>query len=151
MENNIISDFSFPLKTNVRRCPNCGIEVGDWDFCNKCGTNLKADIVPELVPPDPTTLEPISNENLQDDNIVVLTDEEGNEVAFEFLDLIQYRDKEYVVLLPNTDEADEVVILQLEYADDETESYLNVDNEYTLQAVFEMFKQRAKDDFDFID
>lgn len=74
MENNIISDFSFPLKTNVRRCPNCGIEVGDWDFCNKCGTNLKADIVPELVPPDPTTLEPISNGNLQDDNIVVLTD-----------------------------------------------------------------------------
>lgn len=107
--------------------------------------------MPEFVPPDPTTLEPISNENLQDDNIVVLTDEEGNEVAFEFLDLIQYRDKKYVVLLPNTDEADEVVILQLEYADDETESYLNVDNEYTLQAVFEMFKQRAKDDFDFVD
>ena len=36
-------------------------------------------------------------------------------------------------------------------ADDETESNLSVDNEYTLQAVFEMFKQRAKDDFDFVD
>ena len=91
------------------------------------------------MPPNLTIPKPISNENLQDDNIVVLTDEEGNEVAFEFLDLIQYRGKEYVVSLPNTDEADEVVILQLEYADDETESYLNVDNEYTLQAVFEMF------------
>lgn len=149
MDNNIIPDFW--VSQNIRRCPNCGIEVGDWDFCNKCGTNLKTDNVPEFVPHEPTNPEPISNENRKDDNIVVLTDEEGNEVSFEFLDLIQYRGKEYVVLLPNTDEAEEVVILQLEYADDETESYLSVENEYTLEAVFEMFKQRAKDDFDFVD
>lgn len=149
MNNNIIPDFW--VSQNIRICPNCGIEVGDWDFCNKCGTNLKTDNVPEFVPPESTNPEPISNENPKDDNIVVLTDEEGNEVSFEFLDLIQYRGKEYVVLLPNTDETEEVVILQLEYADGETESYLSVDNEYTLQAVFEMFKQRAKDDFDFVD
>lgn len=52
---------------------------------------------------------------------------------------------------PVSDEADEVVILQLEEADDETESYISVDNELTLQTVFEIFKERAKDIFDFID
>lgn len=65
--------------------------------------------------------------------------------------LIPYRSKEYVVLLPTSEDADEVVILQLEEADDETESYINVDNELTLQAVFEIFKERAKDTFNFID
>lgn len=85
------------------------------------------------------------------DNIIVLNDDDGNEVEFEFLDPIPYRGKEYVVLLPVSDEADEVVILQLEEADDETESYISVDNELTLQAVFEIFKERAKDTFNFVD
>ncbi len=59
--------------------------------------------------------------------------------------------KEYVVLLPSYDDADEVVILQLEEVDDEAESYISVDNELTLQAVFEIFKEKAKDEFNFVD
>ena len=58
-----------------------------------------------------------NNEQL-DDNIVVLNDEEGNEVQFEFLDLIDYEGEEYVILLPVAEtedaEADEVVILKTE-------------------------------------
>ena len=34
------------------------------------------------------------------DNIIILNDEDGNEVQFEFLDLIDYDEEEYVVLLP---------------------------------------------------
>lgn len=88
---------------------------------------------------------------MENDNIIILNDDSGNEVEFEFLDLVPYRGKEYVVLLPVSDDADEVVILRLEEADDETESYISVDNELTLQAVFEMFKERAKDTFNFVD
>lgn len=88
---------------------------------------------------------------LESENIIVLNDDEGNEIEFEFLDIIHYRGKEYVVLLPPSDEADEVVILQMEEADDETESYISVDNELTLQAVFEIFKEKAKDIFNFVD
>ena len=69
---------------------------------------------------------------MENNNIVILNDNNGNEVEFEFLDLIPYRGKEYVVLLPVSDEADEVVILQRE-EDDDTESYISVDNELTLQ------------------
>lgn len=72
-------------------------------------------------------------------------------MEFDFLDLIPYRGIEYVVLLPTSDDADEVVILQLEEVDDETENYITVDNELTLQAVFEIFKERAKDTFVFVD
>lgn len=85
------------------------------------------------------------------DNLIILNDEEGNEVEFEFLDLITYRGKEYVVLLPEDEDADQVVILQVEEIDAENERYIGVENEFTLSAVFELFKERHKDDFNFVD
>ena len=90
------------------------------------------------------------------DNIIVLNDEEGKEVQFEFLDLIEYENEEYVVLLPleddEEDEAGEVVILKVEDTDsDDEESYVSVDDQETLNTVFEMFKEKFKDEFNFID
>ena len=77
-------------------------------------------------------------ENEEMDNIIILNDEEGNEVEFEFLDLIEYEGEEYVVLLPaeETDDAGEVVILQVEDIDTEEESYISVEDEDTLNKVF---------------
>ena len=46
------------------------------------------------------------------DNFVVLTDEEGNEVEFEFLDSVEYGDATYVILLPTDDNG--VLIMELE-------------------------------------
>lgn len=86
---------------------------------------------------------------MADDNIIVLNDENGNEVQFEFLDLISYRQKEYVVLLPLTDSDEQVVILQLEEADEETENYISVENEFVLETVFALFKERNRDYFTF--
>ena len=56
---------------------------------------------------------------MDEDNIITLNDENGNEVEFEFLDLIPYRQNEYVVLLPIGDSDGQVVILQLKEIDDE--------------------------------
>ncbi len=91
------------------------------------------------------------------DNIIVLNDEDGNEVNFEFLDLVELDGEEYVILLP-TDEGDnesepgEVVILQVEDTDSEDEeSYVSVEDEEVLNKVFEIFKEKFKDEFDFID
>lgn len=84
-----------------------------------------------------------------DDNIIILNNDEGNEIGFEFLDLISYRQKEYVVLLPVDNNDAQVVILQLEEVDDETESYIGVENEFILEIVFALFKERNKDFFEF--
>ena len=93
------------------------------------------------------------NEEL--DNTIILNDEEGKEVKFEFLDLIEYEDEEYVVLLPieeDEEEAGEVVILKVEDSEsEEEESYVSVDDEETLNTIFEMFKEKFKDEFNFID
>ena len=87
------------------------------------------------------------------DNIIVLNDEEGKEVKFEFLDLIEYEDEEYIILLPiEEEESDEVVILKVEDTDsEEEESYVSVDDEEVLNTVFEIFKEKFKDEFNFID
>lgn len=85
-----------------------------------------------------------------DNTRVTLTDENGNDVKFEFLDLIEYDNKEYVVLLPEDEEADEVTILRLiDTGDDETEEYESVDDEELLYTIFEIFKEKFKDEFDF--
>ena len=91
------------------------------------------------------------------DNIVILNDEEGNEVKFEFLDLVELEDEEYVVLLPVTEEGEEeegeVVILKVEDTDEESdeESYVSIEDEETLNQVFDIFKEKFKDDFNFVD
>ena len=98
------------------------------------------------------------DENEELDNIIVLNDENGNEVKFEFLDLVELDDEEYVVLLPVTEEGEEeegeVVILKVEDNDDEDseeESYVSIEDEETLNKVFEIFKEKFKDDFNFVD
>ena len=96
-----------------------------------------------------------NNEEL--DNIVTLKDEDGNDVKFEFLDEIEYQGEQYVVLLPadkKDSDADEVVILQLEKPATEgsdEETYVSVDDDNILNAVFEIFKEKFKDEFNFID
>ena len=88
-------------------------------------------------------------------NIIILNDENGNEVKFEFLDLIEYESEEYVVLLPIDEDGEnddgEVVILKLEDSDTDEESYVSVDDETVLNAVFEIFKDKFKDEFNFTD
>lgn len=96
------------------------------------------------------------NENMEElDNIIVLNDENGEEVPFEFLDVIEYEGEEYVVLLPveeNEEDSDEVVILKIEDTEnEEEESYVSVDDEETLNTVFAIFKDKFKDEFNFIE
>lgn len=86
---------------------------------------------------------------MDEENIIVLNDENGNEIEFEFLDLISYRQKEYVVLLPLKDSDDQVVILQIEADDEETENYISVENEFVLNTVVALFQERNKDFFTF--
>ena len=90
-------------------------------------------------------------------NIIVLNDENGNEVQFEFLDLIEYDSEQFVVLLPVLEEGQEddgeVVILKVDDSEEnaDEESYVSVDDEETLTAVFEIFKDKFKEEFNFTD
>ena len=97
------------------------------------------------------------DENMEEtDNIIILNNENGEEVKFEFLDLIDLDDEKYVVLLPVTEDEEndgEVVILKLEDSDEdsEEESYVSVEDEDILMKVFNIFKEKLKDEFNFVD
>ena len=121
------------------QCVICGKEINDSsNFCKYCGS--------------PTIgAYNTSNQNANEDNRIELTDENGNTSYFELLDLITYRNCEYVVLLPENEDADEVVILQVESLSDETENYISVENQQILDAVFQIFKERNRDFFIFTD
>lgn len=93
----------------------------------------------------------MANEELMEEEveIISLTDEDGKETKFEYLDCIDYNGKEYLVLLPAEDNSAEIVILEIEPVDEENENYISVEDQDTLDAVYEIFKERFKDVFTF--
>ena len=96
----------------------------------------------------------MENENLipeEDDSIITLTDENGNDAQFEYMDCIEYEGTEYLVLMPVETEDNELVILAIEPVDEENENYLAVEDEAVLEAVYAIFKERYKDVLNFAD
>ena len=93
----------------------------------------------------------MANEELLEEEIQILTltDENGTETQFEYLDCIEYEGKEYLVLLPAEDESAEIIILEIEPVDEENENYLAVEDQETLDVVYGIFKERFKDVFTF--
>ena len=87
------------------------------------------------------------------ENVVTLTDEDGVEVDFEILDVVPYEGGEYAVLLPVDDESDVVDAVILEVLasgeEDEEDMLQGVDDRAVLDAVFGLFIERNKDEFNF--
>ena len=87
----------------------------------------------------------------EETSILSLTDENGEEVEFEYLDCIEFQGKEYLVLIPVESDEAEIVILEVEPVDEETENYLSVQDEGILNAVYAIFKEKFQDSLDFAD
>ena len=81
----------------------------------------------------------------EESNILTLTDENGEEINFEYLDCIEYQGVEYLILAPEGDEEGETVILEVQPVDEENENYIGVEDEAVLDAVFAIFKEKYKD------
>ena len=87
----------------------------------------------------------------EEESILTLTDENGEDMDFEYLDCIEYQGTEYLVLMPADEGSNEIVILAIEPVDEENENYLAVEDEAVLDAVYGIFKERYKDVLDFAD
>ena len=97
----------------------------------------------------------MSNMDEERDDIVVLVGEDGEEVEFEHIDTIEMNGNEYVVLIPveeqENEEVEEVVILKVDHSDDGEDSFVTIDDEDELNNVFEEFKTRMEEEYDFED
>lgn len=79
------------------------------------------------------------------EDIIVLTDEEGQEIEFELLDLIEYQGEEYAVLYPAEGGEDELVhILRVisENLDDQEARYEGLDDQELIETVYRIFRKR---------
>ena len=85
----------------------------------------------------------------EEESILTLTDENGVETNFEYLDCIEQDGKEYLVLMP--EDTNEIVILEVQPIDEENENYIAVEDEAILEAVYGIFKERYKDVLQFED
>ena len=87
------------------------------------------------------------------DDVLVLVDEKGEEVEFEYLDTMSMNGCEYAILLPLEDDEDaeteEVVILKLEKDENGEDSFISVDDQDELHEVFEAFKKKVQEQYDF--
>ena len=87
----------------------------------------------------------------EESSLLTLTDENGIETEFEYLDCITYNEIEYLVLIPAQEDANEIVILEVQPVDEENENYVAVEDESILDAVYDIFKERFKDILTFED
>lgn len=86
------------------------------------------------------------------EEIVVLEDEEGNELEFALADKIPYGEKVYAVLLPMAEDDGGIVILEYEENDgEEGDLFTDVEDEEILNAVFDLFRDKHAEEFDFVD
>ena len=96
----------------------------------------------------------MENEELlqeEEASLITLTDDNGVETTFEYLDCIEYQCKEYLVMIPAEEDANEIVILEIEPVDVENENYLAVEDEAVLDAVYTIFKERYQEVLNFAD
>lgn len=83
--------------------------------------------------------------DFDEDSFITLTDENGNEVDFLLLDVMEYEGAEYLVLMPLTDEdgeedEEQLFFLRADKTDD-GEVYSSVEDEALLNAIADAYEK----------
>ena len=89
-------------------------------------------------------------ENMDQENLVELVDEEGNEVTFEHLMTLEHKGASYICLVPAEPmedvEEDELVIMRIETDDEGNDYYATIDSDEELEEVFNKYLEIAEAD-----
>lgn len=93
------------------------------------------------------------NNNIPEENepdYITLTDENGNDVSFEIVGEVEYKERWFAVLIPFDEEDDGIVILEEVTSDDpEFIDFVGIDDEKLLNEVFEEFKKNYSGEYEF--
>ena len=85
---------------------------------------------------------------ISENELIELIDDDGNIVKFKLLDVTEYKNEKYTLLLsaePNDDIADdEVLIFRLNEKEQTLET---IDDENLLQEVFDFYRQEAEEEY----
>jgi putative Holliday junction resolvase len=76
---------------------------------------------------------------IQSDNIITLTDEDGGEHEFEVLEVLEVEQKAYAILQPTDTKDDEAIILRIEKDEGGNEVLVNIEDDDEWDRVAEMY------------
>ena len=82
---------------------------------------------------------------IENDNRVVLTNDQGEEVEFEHIDTIDMDGEYYVLLLPVAEPDDGVVILKFDKDENGEEILVGVDNDEEAMAVLQKYDESVEE------
>ncbi|MCD8161505.1 MAG: DUF1292 domain-containing protein [Clostridiales bacterium] len=91
---------------------------------------------------------PMLDEFEQDE--LILTDEDGNDITFQLLDVITHQGGRYLVLQDPEDENYVVIMREEEQHGDES-TFTELEDEALLETIFALFKERNQETIDFDD
>lgn len=78
-------------------------------------------------------------DELETNNIIVLTDEDGGEHEFAVLEVLEVDKKTYAVLQPTDTQEDEAIILRVEEDEDGNPILLNIEDDDEWEKVAETY------------
>ena len=81
----------------------------------------------------------------EQEEIIELTDKEGNKIKFKIIDAFEKNNEEYAILLPE-DSEDEVVIFKVLYSDDEEAEYIEITDDKLADEIFDEFVKRIDEE-----
>lgn len=85
------------------------------------------------------------NEN----DTIILTDEDGNESEFEFMDSFEFEGKTYYALVPVDDENGEYVLLRLEQDENGEDILSTIDDDDEFDRVADYFEDEYLSEIDY--
>lgn len=84
-----------------------------------------------------------------EENIIVLTDENGVDTKVEVIEVIEYQGNHYAFVAPVMEDSDEAWILEIK--EDETGEFLApVEDDDVFDAVCDLFAQRNEDEYELL-
>lgn len=86
--------------------------------------------------------------------IFEFVDDEGNVEKFEILDFIEFEGNDYAVLLPVTDNEEDLqvhIFEVIEELDSDYDTYVGIDDQELVDKVYAVFMEKHKEDFNFVD
>ncbi|MBQ3062992.1 MAG: DUF1292 domain-containing protein [Clostridia bacterium] len=89
----------------------------------------------------------IENEE-EEDGIITLVDDEGNEVQFAYVDLVEYEGGNYAIMLPIEDGEvlEEAVVMLVQENEDGSDELTGIEDEAIVNAVIDIYNERVEED-----
>ncbi len=84
-------------------------------------------------------------------DVIVLTDENGNEIELEHLDTVEYNGGTYMAFIPadmTLEDSYELIIMKVEEDESGEEMLVTLDDEDELDEMFQIFSERLEESFE---